>query len=431
MSAVKERERRPLSAPGLDAPRARQVRAVLLGYGRVGQAVASLIEDRRAPLAAAGLDVTIVDALVRDPGKRRNAPPVPLTTTIASALRAADVVVEVMGGVEPAGTLVATALAAGVPVVTANKTLVAYRGRELRSLAQRTGAPFLFEAAVVAGVPFIGTLARRPFAAASHGIEAMLNGTSHFVLTAMACGATLDAALQDAVARGYAEADSHADISGRDAAEKLAILLQVCAGWSGDAEQIPRVGIDTISAPDIAAAAQLGGVIKPAAIVSFGADGGGALVSPAFVPHSHPFARMDAVTNAAALIGADGQRVTFSGPGAGPEVTAATVLDDLVEAVHGGDVWRAAHPQAVLDATRPPRSPWVLRLRRAADLDDAQVIEHLATRGLAPMHVVRTGDALYLRTLDSAWATATAAVAGLRAIGHEPVLFPALPEGRR
>ncbi len=150
-----------------------------------------------------------------------------ITDASAFPFSGCDVVVEVLGGLEPARTLVTRALEAGVPVVTANKSLVAARGLELQAVAEAHGTSLYFEAAVLAGVPCVNTLARRPLASGAGTFAWIVNGTSHFVLSAMARGRSFDDALVEAVERGYAEPASTADISGRDAAEKLTILLQL------------------------------------------------------------------------------------------------------------------------------------------------------------------------------------------------------------
>lgn len=313
----------------------RPVRVALLGYGRVGQAVAARAEAERARLNAAGLDVSCRTALVRDLGKPRGGPPVTLSTSGAAILNQPnDVVVEVLGGVEPARTLVTAALDAGVPVVSANKSLVARHGRELRALAEARGTTFAFDAAVIAGVPFLGSLSRRPLASAVARIEGVVNGTSAFVLNTIARGATFEAALDEAVARGYAEPDSSADTSGLDAAEKLTILLHLCGRHDVHVDDLPRTGIDALTPADFASAAVFGGTIKPVVLASLDGDNVTALVGPAFVPHDHPFAQLDDVTNSLRLIYASGETVTFTGPGAGPDITAATILDDIVESIH-------------------------------------------------------------------------------------------------
>jgi homoserine dehydrogenase len=410
----------------------RRIRAVLLGYGRIGQAVASLADDARDRLGEAGIDLRVVCALVRDTAKRRAGPRVTVVTSVEAALASADVVIEALGGVEPARTLIESALRAGVPVVTANKSLLAAHGPSLRATARASGAAFLYDAAVIAGVPFVGNLTRRPFAATAAHIEGILNGTSHYILTRMAAGQTYAAALHEATAHGLAEPDPSADISGRDAAEKLAILLQLCARWDGAAGDLTRVGLDALQPQDFAAAAQLFGTIKPVAIANVTAAGGGAYVGPAFVARTHPFSRLDGVTNVLSLVGPLGHRTTFAGPGAGPAVTAITMLDDVIEALAMRGRPERAPAQGLpapagLQLCAPPATAWLFRLRDSAS-HGGPGIERLFPRPLRPARIVAIDDFIYVRTNDAPWAAVQQTVAGLRARGLSPFVIPALAD---
>ena len=210
---------------------------------------------------------------------------------------------------------------------------MAAHGPELRALARETGTPLLFEAAVVAGVPFVGAIARRPLLSGVSALTGILNGTSHFITTGIERGADFADVLAHAQAAGYAEPDSSADVSGRDAAEKLTILLHLCGATTARTPQLCRRGIDTLSAADLAAAQALGGTIKPIAHASLDAARPGSWVGPAFIPQAHAFAPFTGVTNALQLQWGSDAPVLFAGPGAGPAVTAATLLDDIVEAL--------------------------------------------------------------------------------------------------
>jgi homoserine dehydrogenase len=411
------------------AAQPRAVRAVLLGYGRIGQAVASLALEARRRLRHAGLDLRIDAALVRDERKPRGGPAVPLARSVDAQLAAADVVVEVLGGVEPAATLVERALRTGIPVVTANKSLMAAHGPSLRALARECGTPLLFDAAVIAGVPFVGSLARRPFASIASGLEGILNGTSHFVLTQMALGRSFDDALRDAVTRGLAEPDASADVSGRDAAEKLCILLQLCASWAGGATELTRIGIDRLVPQDLAAAAQLFGTIKPVALATLDPRGCGAYVGPAFVPRTHAFSRLDGIANALTVVGPLRQRTTFAGAGAGPAVTAATVLDDVIEAVAAGrsHACGSAPPRAI-DLCAPPASGWLIRLNDSAS-SDTESIERLFPHPLTPTRILAVGDFVYVRTRETTWPVVRHALADLGARGISGFAIPSLSSG--
>ena len=283
----------------------RVVRVGLLGYGRVGQAVAALIQAEGDRFAATGLDLRVTAALVRDTARPRGGPAITRCADAASFFsRRFDVVIEVMGGALPAFDLVSRALTSGVPVVTANKTLMAVHGDDLRALARAHHTPLACDAAVLAGVPFLGALARRPLVATPRRIAGIVNGTSHFVACAMAEGAPFARALEVAIARGYAEPDSRADISGRDAAEKLAILLHL-AGCAGvEPADFTRVGIDAITTADVIGARALDGVLKPVVLASLDPSHPGAWVGPALVDRSHPCAASAGVANFVELAGA-------------------------------------------------------------------------------------------------------------------------------
>lgn len=303
--------------------RVARIRIGLLGLGTIGRAVAD---------AAPAHGVHCIAALVRNIDRHRGSR-LRLEQDGARILNSGiDVLVEALGGTEPARTLVAAALDRGIPVVTANKSLIAAHGPELRARAQLSGAPLLYEAAVVAGVPFVGALSNRPGLRSLTKITGILNGTSHAITSAIECGVSFDDALADAQARGYAEPDSSADISGRDAAEKLAILLQLCGAPNTTAADITCVGIDTLRPEDFAAARAQGGVIKPIATASLGPGGWVGRVGPVVIPRSHLFAGLSGVTNALELHPTIGAPITFVGPGAGPEITAQTILDDVIQA---------------------------------------------------------------------------------------------------
>lgn len=303
--------------------RRNEIRIGLLGLGTIGQAVADAAHEH---------GVTCVSALVRSLDRHAHSR-VNLERNGSRVLNSGvDVIVEALGGTEPARTLVAAALDRGIPVVTANKSLIAAHGPELRARAALAGVPLLYEAAVVAGVPFVGALANRPGLRSLTHITGILNGTSHAITTALERGVSFDAALADAQARGYAEPDSSADVSGRDAAEKLAILLQLCGAPHTTAADIACVGIDTLRPEDFAAARAKGGVIKPLATATLGPAGWSGRVGPAFVASSHLFAGLSGVTNALELHPKIGAPITFVGPGAGPAITAQTILDDVIQA---------------------------------------------------------------------------------------------------
>jgi homoserine dehydrogenase len=414
----------------------RFIRVGLLGYGRVGQAVAAIAARSQARLESAGVDVRCVSALVRDPHKQRFGPAIRLSTDAADVLASGvDVVVEVLGGLEPARRLVALALDAGIPVVSANKTLVADSGLELQALAARRGTSFAFDAAVLAGVPFLGSLSRRPLVSAAREIAGILNGTSNFILSRMAGGAAFEDALAEAIARGYAEPDSSADVEGIDAAQKLAILLQiaVCSGVRSDV--LPRSGLGILDPRDFAAARRLGGVIKPLAFASLDPSAGGAWVGPAFLQDDHPFAELNGVTNGLQLTAANGHAVTFVGPGAGPEVTATTILDDVVEVMTGSRLQytRAAQHDdgSVSRVSTPPAGRWFVRVSDRPDVRAAHLAEFLAANGMPALNLMEDRGGFALLTAQADWATAHDVIRALRASGGRTLCIPAFDGARR
>lgn len=413
----------------------RNVRIGLLGFGGVGQAVARAVETTSGRMAEAGVNLQCAVALVRDEARPREATSVPLTSDVAVWRRqGVDVVVEVLGGIEPARTLVAQALASGIPVVTANKSLVAAHGPALQALAAEHGTALYFEASVLAGVPCVNALARRPLASGAGAWAGIVNGTSHFILTEMARGRAFDDALVEAVARGYAEPSSDADISGRDAAEKLTILLHLAGHADVAAGDLPRRGITDLLPWHLSLAHRLAGVVKPVALADTGAAGG-AWVGPAFVPLSHPFAQVQGVTNILS-VGRGDTAVLFSGPGAGPDVTAATVLDDVVEAAVAAPgrgaqpVLAPASSQRVADRLRTPRAgAWFLTLDRVT-ASDGDVAEFLAAHHLPAVAMVGEGERRGLVTAPASFGALVAAVDALEATGVVVAWWPVLEVNR-
>jgi homoserine dehydrogenase len=350
----------------------------LLGCGNVGGALVRLL----ASDAARSVPVRVTTALVRTPGRQRPLPRPATVTTDPSAVFSSrsGIVVELLGGEEPARTLVLEALGRGIPVVTANKTLLSRHGVELREASAHTGTPLLYEAAVLAGVPFLGTFARRPLAAAATSLAGIANGTTNFLLSRAAHeGTEVTSALPEAKRLGYAEPDASKDLAGVDAAEKLAVLLQHFAGVAVHPDAIETEGIDAVSTWTIAHAGALGGVIKP---VIWGDWSGPvrAFVGPAFVSQTHPLARVDGVENAL-LLGCARGRLLFQGPGAGPDVTAATVLDDVAEIVSGGVL--AGKAGAVRAATTAaPETGWLLSVEGSRVPRGADVADYLGSFGI-------------------------------------------------
>lgn len=388
--AASDRVRSAVREPLVRQPARRQriVRIGLLGLGCVGQGVAAVCRSEAAHLRRRGLRLQIVSALVRDPGKQRGdaARRVPLTTRLQDLLAArCDVVIEALGGVEPAHALVRSVLEAGVSVVSANKSLIAHHGPELADLAARCGVSLRSEAAVIAGVPFLDALARRPLGARVDCVAGILNATSNTILSALRRrGATFATALQEAVTAGYAEPAPEADLTGRDAAEKLCILLQRLGLAAPAPHEIDATDLRLVRAADVQCAPLLGGEIRPVALARRTAAGVEAFVGPALVPHGHALCQIDGVSNSVILSDAARGAVQHTGPGAGPAVTAATLLDDVVETVSQprGRLHRPQGAGASV-ALSAPRTAWLLRF----DLHEhhpgfGSIFDALGSRGL-------------------------------------------------
>jgi len=360
----------------------RTIRIGLLGLGHVGQAVARLADNRDAA-AHAGIRFHVDHVLVRDAAKPRRCPtPSRLTTDPETFLRGKyDVVVEALDAVEPARTLIARLLGRGTSVVTANKALVAEHGPYLEAVAAAHGVSFRFEATALAAVPFLGTLAERPLVASVDRVLAIVNGTSNYLMTALSePGASFEMALARAQELGYAEPDPGRDVEGLDAADKL-VLLTSLFGWGRlSRERLEVRGIRHITRDDLAAAQSVGGTLKPVVFAQRDDAGVGAFVGPAFLPATEPLASLGGALNGIRL---DGKHVTnlfFSGPGAGPDVTAATLLDDVAQAASAG---KRIYPRPAASSraifASPPITPWLLRLSFPGVVPAAGAVAALAT----------------------------------------------------
>jgi homoserine dehydrogenase len=353
----------------------------LLGLGRVGSAVARLTLGDAWCRAA----FTITGALVRNTAARAGVP-FPVVSDARALLDSEpEVVVEVLGGIEPARSIVLAALERGIPVITANKSLLARCGDELFDLSERTGTPLRHEAAVIAGVPFLCAFSGRPFASRVSHLSAILNGTSNFILTQVASGTGFDAALDLARRLGYAEPDASLDLDGTDAAEKLTILARHFGGLSLQPGQIARDGIARLTREDLRCAGAFGGTIKPLACAAW-ADAPAAWVGPAFIRGDHPLFPVRGIANGICLESRLTPPLVFSGPGAGPEATAATILDDVLNAhrtepvVRGtGAIGQTAEGLGRVTVSEPPTG-WFVRVSHPADrLDPLGVADLLST----------------------------------------------------
>ena len=367
------------AAPDAVAPGSlrRIPRLALLGCGNVGSAFAAL-----ASTGSRNPQVTIRHVLVRDASRPRPTLPAgaALTTESRRVLDSRpDVLVELLGGLEPARTIVLDALQRGIPVVTANKSLIAAHGAELRAMAARTATPLLYEAAVIAGVPFLGSFSRRPHALNVSGLVGIVNGTSNYVLTrARDERCSLLVALEQAQLLGLAEPDPGQDVDGIDAVEKLVVLLQVFGGFELSPKTVETEGIRGITLEDIEHARALGGTIKPVILADWSSDVT-ACSGPAFVPASNVLASVDRSENALALHGPHG-RIVLRGPGAGPAVTAATVMDDVHEATRRSAPVDFPALQPVTPG--PPETGWFIRLTADQLSPPIEIADLLASHGV-------------------------------------------------
>lgn len=310
----------------------------LLGAGTVGGTVIRrLVNDREAIAAKTGLVLDVRRVAVRDLTKQRgfDLPEGVLTGDPQAVVEdpSVQLVVELMGGREPAGDLVLSALAAGKPVITANKELIAARGPELIRAAERSGVPLLFEAAVGGGIPIIRPLSETLAGEPISRIMGIVNGTTNFILTRMADdGSPYDVAVAEAQALGYSEPDPTADVSGSDAAAKTAILASLAFGtWVG-IEDVYHEGIESVSTADLRYAADFGYVIKLLAIAEHSEEGISARVHPVMLPRDHPLAPIRGPMNAIFIESPSIDELLFAGPGAGGEPTATALLGDVIDA---------------------------------------------------------------------------------------------------
>lgn len=322
------------SSSQVSVPSSRTIRIGLLGLGQVGQAVARLAEDE-TEVDRIGIRFVLARALVRDVTRPRAClRRIDLTSSSSEFLSDRyDVVIEALDSVEPARGLVAQLLWRGTPVVTANKALVAEHGQELRAIAAESGASFRYEACALSAVPFLGALAARPLVASVDRVTAIVNGTSNFLLTRLGeTGSTFASALDEAQRAGYAEPDPSRDVDGLDAADKLTLLASLFGWGSLSRGDVDVQGIGALTAADLAAARETGGEIKPIVWAVRRASGIEAFVGPALLSSREPLAAIAGALNGIRLDGKYVSNLFFSGPGAGPDVTAATLLDDAIEA---------------------------------------------------------------------------------------------------
>jgi homoserine dehydrogenase len=356
------------------------LRIALLGCGTVGSEVVRLLHSNAEDLAArVGAPLELAGIAVRRLGKRRDLEVAEeLFTTDAAALVArddVDIVIEVIGGIEPARTLLVSALKAGKAVVSANKALLAEDGATLHAAALEGGADLYYEAAVAGAIPILRPLRESLAGDDVSRVMGIVNGTTNYILTRMdEVGMGFSEALDEATALGYAEADPTADVEGFDAAAKAAILAGLAFHTRVTAADVHREGISDVTAGDVASAKAMGCVVKLLAIAERDSRGGRAVsvrVHPAMIPRTHPLASVREAYNAVFVEAAAAGQLMFYGRGAGGGPTASAVLGDLVavgrNALSGA---RGAGESSYADLRVQPMGEVVTRYHISLDVAD-------------------------------------------------------------
>jgi homoserine dehydrogenase len=314
------------------------LRVALLGCGTVGSQVLRLISEQSDDLAARiGRRVEVAGIAVRRPAHHPDVPAHLLTTDAQGLVTRPDVdlVVEVIGGIEPARTLMLAAFEAGKSVVSANKALLADDGVELHAAAAKAGVDLYYEAAVAGAIPLLRPLRESLAGDQIRRVVGIVNGTTNYILSRMAeTGAGFAEALAEATELGYAEADPTADVDGFDAAAKAAILASLAFHTPVTATDVYREGISAVSSTDVARAAEIGCTVKLLAICERVGNGDAGTVAvrvhPAMIPTTHPLAAVGGAFNAVFVEAEAAGQLMFYGQGAGGEPTASAVLGDLV-----------------------------------------------------------------------------------------------------
>jgi homoserine dehydrogenase len=421
------------------------VSVALLGYGTVGSAVNRLLNDQADDIErATGHRFRVVKALVRSLDKQRHFPPDGgvLTIDIRDVVDDPEVsiVAEVMGGVEPAGEYVLELLRAGKHVVTANKQLVATRGAELFDAASGAGVQLRFEASVCAAIPVIKVLRESLVVTNVHRVLGIVNGTTNFMLTEMEAGKTYEEALREAQVRGFAEADPTDDVTGTDAAAKMAILATVAFNSRYALADVEKVGIDVISPLDVAAARELDMVIRLVGAARLLDGKVDVRVGPALIDRHHPLAAVEGAFNAVMLQGDAIREITLEGPGAGGIETASAVIADMASVIgtmgtgflQNDPVWRS-FPRLEPGENR---SPFYFHL----SVDDvpgvlARVTTALAEREVSVARLLQhqngDGAALHVVTHETRQGALDEALAAITAMGEvraKPLPFPVVSD---
>jgi homoserine dehydrogenase len=417
------------------------VPVALLGYGTVGAAVNRFLHENADEIErATGHRLRVVRALVRDLKKKRDFPAAPgvLTTDFAEIADDPEiaVVAEVMGGLDPTNDYILRLLRDGKPVVTANKQLLAQRGADLFAAAQEGGVQLRFEASVCAAIPVIKVLREALVVTNVHRILGIVNGTTNYILTQMELGAEYEDALADAKRQGYAEMDPTEDVSGADAAAKMAILATVAFGSRVTLDDVTFEGVERITSAHVGAAKQMDMVVRLVGRATLVEDGYDVRVSPALVDRAHPLASVEGAFNAVMLQGDAIREITLEGPGAGGIETASAVIADMVSIIgtkgtgflHNDACWRTIDRLPVGEL----RSPFYLQI----SVDDrpgvlARVAERLAAHGVSVARLVQSqtdgGAILHVISHEATYGAIDTALAEISALPESREIAVAFP----
>ena len=319
----------------------KSAKVAIVGFGTIGSGVARLLLQSGGRIARhAGKRLELVQVVDTDLSRPRDValPEGLLTDDLSKVIDNPDItaVVQLIGGLDPARSIMLQLLQSGKDVVTANKALLAEHGPELFDRARQLGRSIAFEASVAGGIPIIAAISECLTANQLEELHAILNGTSNFILTQMEqMGSDYASSVVEAQRRGYAEADPTMDVDGSDAAQKLAILAHLAFGACVNWRQIPRTGIDTVEVADMRYAKELGYSVKLLAVANLVPEGLELHVSPTLVRHGTPLAEVRGPYNAIRVVGDVVGRVFFHGLGAGQMPTASAVVADLIDTVVG------------------------------------------------------------------------------------------------
>ena len=379
----------------------RTLKIALLGCGNVGSQVARLLREEADELAVrTGARLELGGIAVRRLSHPRPGIDPALLTTDSMDLATRpdiDIVVEVVGGIEPARSVLLAAMKNGKSVVTANKALLAEHGEEIHAASRAFGADLYYEAAVAGAIPLLRPLRESLAGDTVHRVLGIVNGTTNFILDRMdSAGSDFSESLEEAQALGYAEPDPTADVEGFDAAAKAAILASLAFHTRVTAADVYREGITEVSAADIASAKLLGRTVKLLAICERSGDGVAVRVHPAMIPRSHPLAAVGGAYNAVFVEAKSAGQLMFYGAGAGGTPTASAVLGDLV-AVARNRVAGTRGPEPSTYAELPvlPMGDTLTRYHVSLDVADrpgvlAPVAEAFARHGVSIQAVRQT-----------------------------------------